>query len=63
MMIGFKTKVKANNVQSSLLTHWSNARRYAYNYALALSLIEQETLPEGVKWSIKRVDEYDKYLN
>lgn len=63
MMIGFKTKLRANNAQNSLLTHWSNARRYAYNYALALSLIEQETLPEGEKWSIKRVDEYDKYLN
>lgn len=63
MMIGFKTKVRTNNAQNSLLTHWSNARRYAYNYALALSLIEQETLPEGEKWKLAQINEYDKYFN
>lgn len=63
MMIGFKTKLRANNAQNSLLTHWSNARRYAYNYALALSLIEQETLPEGEKWKLAQINEYDKYFN
>lgn len=63
MMIGFKTKLRANNAQNSLLTHWSNARRYAYNYALALSLIEQETLPEGEKWKLVQINEYDKYFN
>lgn len=63
MMIGFKTKVRANNKQNSLMTHWSNARRYAYNYALGLSFIEQESLAEGEKWKLNQINEYDKYFN
>lgn len=62
-MIGFKTRLRTNNKQSGRLQHWANVRRYAHNYALGLSYIEQSTLDEGVKWKLSRVNDYDKFFN
>lgn len=62
-LIGFKTRISTNNKQNSLMTHWSNARRYAYNYVLSLCLLEQSTLPEGEKWKLSRLSDYDKMFN
>lgn len=62
-MIGYKTRISPNNKQKSVLQHWCNARRYAYNYALGLTLIEMENLPEGEKWNLNRINDYDKMFN
>lgn len=63
MMIGFKTKVGTNNRQNSTLLHWSNARRYAFNYALGLCFIDQETLSPDEKWKLAKINDYDKFFN
>lgn len=61
--LGFKTRISTNNSQKELFGLYSRAAKRAWNYALGLCYLHQETLPEGEKWKLAFINEYDKYFN
>lgn len=56
----FKTRIHLNNKQKSRFKHWCNAKRYAYNWALHLCFLENDT---NEKFNLSRINDFDKYFN
>lgn len=61
-LIAFKTRIHLTNKQRSKFRHWSNARRYAYNWALAMTHLCREQAADH-RFKISEINEIDKWFN
>jgi putative transposase len=59
--LGHKTRIHLNNKQASTFVHWSNARRFAYNWALNICTIECSQNENRL--TLSNIDIYDKWFN
>jgi len=60
--LAFKTRIHLSNTQRSKFRHWSNARRYAYNWALSMTNLFRDQADDD-RLDISFINKVDKWFN